>query len=92
MGDVDVGYGPARVLRPNEVHAFRKALSTITADDLRARFDPEAMIKAEIYPEIWDRDPKEDDTLGYLLEYFEVLQSFVQQTSEQSKGLIIYIA
>lgn len=30
------------------------------------------MVKKEIYPEIWDRDPKDDDTLGYLIEYYLV--------------------
>src|SRR6185503_14516377 len=59
VGDVDVGYGPARVLRPHQVAQWAAALTAIPADELRRRFDPQAMLKEKIYPEIWDHDPGE---------------------------------
>lgn len=92
VGDVDVGYGPARRLKPNQVAAWAAALSAISADTLRLGYNPKAMLRAKIYPEIWDQDPEEDDPLGYLLEYFDVLRSFVEQARDQGKGAIIYIA
>ncbi len=49
-------------------------------------------MKAEIYPEIWDRDPAEDDAQGYLVEMFEHLKAFVEKTAEQKKGMVVYIA
>ncbi len=57
VGDEDVGYGPARVFTSAQTRAIAAALAAVTDDELRARFAPEAMMRAEIYPEIWDRDP-----------------------------------
>ena len=92
IGDEDVGYGPARALLPSEIAAFNTALSEITADDLRKRFNPKAMMKQDIYPTIWDRDPKEDDALGYLLEYYDILTGFVRETTNANKGLIVFLS
>lgn len=92
IGDVEVSYGPARVLRPDEVRAFDQALKAISLDDLSRRFNPDAMMRAEIYPEIWDRNPGEDDTLAYVLEYFEPLKVVLHDAAQQKKGLIIYFS
>lgn len=92
IGDIDVGYGPARALTSKQVANFNIALSGISSDKLRQRYDPRALKKAEIYPEIWDSDAGEDDALGYLVEMFEDLKAFVEKTAEQKKGMIVYIA
>jgi hypothetical protein len=92
VGDVDVGYGPARALRSAEVAAFAQALGSITPDELRRRFDPRAMTSLRIYPTIWHRCPDEDDTLGYLVQYFELLKPFVQETAQRGLGLVIAVS
>jgi len=89
VGDVDVGYGPARVFRSSEVAEIHKALGEVQEDDLRARFQPEAMMKEDIYPRIWDRDPEDDDPLGYLLEYFAILKKFVGHAAGKGLGLVV---
>ena len=91
VGDEDVGYGPARVLRPEEVAQFDAALAAISLDDFCQRFDPTTMMAQHIYPEIWDRDPREDDTLGYLAEYFDMLKTFVRDSAETRKGLLVWL-
>ncbi len=91
IGDVDVGYGPARALWAEDVRKFAESLEKIDTKKLRERFDPQKMMELDIYPTIWDRDPVEDDTLGYLIEYFHILRSFVKRAAEKGKGLIIYI-
>ena len=91
VGDIDVGYGPARVLSASETRAAHEALAQLSEDDLRGRFDPAAMTSKEIYPEIWDRPPEEDDTLGYLLEYARTLRGFLAQAVEQGQGLVVYL-
>ena len=92
IGDEDVGYCPARALRPNQIADWANALSTISTDDLRRRFNPGAMMEADIYPSIWDRAPEEDDTLGYLLEYYETLRSFLERTKNGNRGAIITLS
>lgn len=60
-------------------------------DVLEKRFDPSAMMRLEIYPTIWDRPRDEDDTLAYLLEYYDSLREFVAGAASQGEGLIVYI-
>ena len=73
-----------------ETRAVRDALDRVTADDLRGRFDADAMTAAEIYPEvIWKRVPPEDDPLGYLTEYFGTLRSFVEAAVAARVGLVV---
>ena len=57
---------------PGTIFEFLAKASSDEIDEpeFRRRFVPAAMMKADIYPAIWDRDPAEDDTLGYLCDYF----------------------
>ena len=91
VGDIDIGYGPARVFRAIEVHGISCALSIFSPEVLKERFDPVRMTQEDIYPTIWNRDPSEDDALGYLLEYFAVLKDFVQKAADRNLGLVITI-
>ncbi len=50
------------------------------------------MMKLQIYPEIWDRDPAEDDSFGYCAEYFSSLKSFVEDAAKRRMGLLVYIS
>lgn len=92
VGDIDVGYGPARVLTAAETRDARDALSACTNEDLRARFDPQDMIAKEIYPDIWARKPEEDDTLGYIMEYVQTLRAFLNQAVDAGLGIVVYIS
>ncbi|MFC4309992.1 YfbM family protein [Steroidobacter flavus] len=91
VGEIDVGYGPARVFSADEVKAIFAALGPLDREVLRARFNPEEMMNLEIYPAIWDRDPADDDTFGYCAEYFESLKTFVEQTASRNLGLVVYL-
>ncbi|HKP81146.1 MAG TPA: YfbM family protein [Pyrinomonadaceae bacterium] len=92
VGDIDVGYGTARVLTAAQTREVLDALNGVSDEDLEARFDPQDMVAKEIYPEIWDRDPEEDDTFGYLTEYFQVLRGFLSQTVDEGLGLVVYFS
>jgi hypothetical protein len=91
IGDEDVGYGPARALRAAQVKEVSEALKPLTPEEMSKRFDPKKMMELDIYPFIWDRDPKEDDTLGYLMDFYGKLKSFIHQTAENNMALIIYL-
>jgi uncharacterized protein DUF1877 len=92
VGDEDVGYGPPRVFTSAEVRVIAAALAAVTDDDLRSRFTPEAMMRAEIYPEVWDRDPKDDDTLGYLMEHVAILRGVMTTVSSRGHGLLVVLS
>ena len=92
VGQIDVGYGTARVFSSAEVQALHAALSPIDEAFLRQRFNPPEMMELEIYPEIWDRDPAEDDTFGYCAEYFGTLKEFVAGAAQRRLGLVFYLS
>lgn len=54
IGD-DRGYGPVRYHTAHDTAAIAQALSQITVDEFRNRFDPAAMTTADVYPAIWDQ-------------------------------------
>jgi hypothetical protein len=87
--DQEWGYGPPRCVWAADALAFARAFETVSDDQLSARFDPPDMMAKGIYPEIWNRDPSEDDTLGYLMEYVVVLRKFLRSTAAQNKGVLI---
>ena len=91
VGDEDVGYGPARAFTSAETRAIAIALAALSDDELRRRFAPDAMMKAGIYPEIWDRDPSDDDTLGYLMEYVKVIRDTLATVTARGHGLLVYL-
>lgn len=79
----------AHVFFPQQVEEIDAALAGITTDEFRSRFDPHLMMKEEIYPEIWDRDPEDDDTLGWLVSSFEELKKFLRQAQSDSRCLVV---
>lgn len=85
----DLGYGPARVLSEAQVKAISSALSKISGESLAARFDPDAMTKADVYPTIvWKRDGAQ--ALTSLTSSYGALASFYRRAAE--KGLLVVIA
>jgi hypothetical protein len=92
VGNVDIGYGPARVLTAAETREARDALREVRDEVLKGRFDPQDMIAKQIYPEIWARKPEEDDTLGYLMEYVQTLRGFLNQAVDEGLGMVVYIS
>ena len=91
VGEIDVGYGPARVLTSSEVAELNAALNLTTREYLASRFDPEDMMERDIYPSIWDSDTAEDDALEYCLENFDGLKKFVADAAAHRLGLVIWI-
>lgn len=93
VGDVDVGYGPARALTSKQVAAWDAALSEVSRDELARRFDPKAMLDADIYPRIWARSIKgEEDTLDYLLQAYGGFLDFVAAARKERSGLLVYLS
>jgi hypothetical protein len=90
IGD-DVGYGPARCLDSREVANLAAALENLPTNVLLKRFDPEALSAADIYPDIWDRPPEEDDIQGYVAEYYEVLRTFILDAASERQALLVSI-
>lgn len=90
VGDIDLGYGPARAFSPEEASAFQAHIAAISAEQFDARFDAKRLIQHDIYPTIWDRDLRgEADGRPYLNEYFQILKDFMARAVAQGDGLVI---
>lgn len=89
IGDIDVGYGPARAFTSTQVEQIHQYLSAIDERDLAERFDPQAMTAQEIYPDsLWERDG--DEALQYCVEYFATLKAFIEAASNRQFGILVY--
>lgn len=91
VGTEEVGYGTARTLTSAETRKAAEALARVTDHELRARFAPAEMMRLEIYPEIWDRDPAAEDTLGYLMDYVGHLRTTLAGVVARGHGLLVTI-
>jgi hypothetical protein len=47
------------------------------------------MTERGIYPRIWERDPAEDDVLGYLRLYYEILVRFFDTAAASESAAIM---
>jgi hypothetical protein len=83
------GYGPARLLRPDSVHALYANLSSLSDDQLWSRFDAERMTEEGVYPVIWD-EPEDELRLEYL-GYFHAMKALVSRTSVSKNGVVIVL-
>lgn len=89
IGD-DLGYGPARLLLPDEVKKIAGTLKTESVEKLRARYDPNKMDALEIYPTIWSRDGIE--ALNYLLEHYVKLAVFYEKSAASGRAVLIVLS
>jgi hypothetical protein len=86
----DTGYGPPRGFSVAEVKEIAKALSFVTVEALRSRYNPQQMQQMEIYPDIWEREGEEG--LIYLLGCFEGMKNFVIGGAEQDEALVVFLS
>jgi hypothetical protein len=84
----DGGYGPARLLDPDAVRAIATALDALDVQTLRARFDPDAMAAADIYPAIWTNGTDEFD---YLMTHFTELRRFYHAATVSGQAVLLGI-
>ena len=89
VGDLDVGYGPARVLTSSETRAAFAALSALSDEELEGRFDAQDMLDKRIYPTSWEDDP---ESLGYLMENVRALRGLLKQATDARVGLVLYLS
>lgn len=89
VGDVDVGYGPARAFNSAQVKNINTALQSLSDEKIKGKCDPAQFKENEIYPEIWDET--DEECFGYILSYLDDLKTFISKASGSDKGLIAYI-
>jgi hypothetical protein len=87
IGDVDVGYGPARGFTSEQVGALWKALEPKTAASMRSAYDAERMRNLQIYPGGWQS--ADEDNLDA---YFDQLRDFIEDAVNEHQALLIWLS
>jgi hypothetical protein len=86
----DQAYGRAQLLTSAEVKAIAKLLTKLTPELISARYNPQALEKAEIYPSIiWVREGPE--ALKYVLQFYKPLVEFYQRAAERGNAVIFVV-
>ena len=88
IGDVDVGYGPARAFTSDEVRAIAAALAPLSWSALMQRWDADAIRSAQIYGVDPDSRDAENEYLGF---HYERLKAFVTALAGDGLGMIVYL-
>jgi hypothetical protein len=88
VGDVDVGYGPARVLSSVEVRAIADALSRISPEDLSHRIDLARFDEEGIYPGNWQRDGVGIDLV---VSNYREMRDLIVRSAARGLGMVLYI-
>jgi hypothetical protein len=93
VGDVDVGYGPARSFSPGEVENIARFLEGLDEATLRHRLDPKKMADLEIYPSIWANEANLnlDEEWEYLVDGLRRMKQFVREAASKKMALLIYL-
>src|SRR5712692_2955534 len=88
VGEVDVGYGPARVLRSQQVRALATALAALEPEDVAARVDLRQFDAELIYPGNWQRNGMGFD---YVVGSYRDMRNLIVRLADQGLGLVLYI-
>jgi hypothetical protein len=88
VGEVDVGYGPARVLTSKQVRQIAAALSPIEPDELARRVDVRTLDAEAIYPGNWQHNGYGAD---YVVANYRDMRELVARAAHEGRGLILYI-
>jgi len=89
IGEEDVGYGPAHATPANIVKQIASKLATISDEKFCTRFDPNVLLEAEVYPEIWLTDGILND---YVLPIFKEMKAFYIKAAENDEAVITYFS
>ena len=87
--DMDVGYGPAHYLTPEQVAGINHKIASLTEADLKSHYDPVAMNKEKkLYPSLdWN-----EKIFDYLYFHFQALQSFFATAASRGEAIVTYLS
>ena len=88
VGDVDVGFGPARVLTSGQVKELASALAPLDDQTFGGRLDASALDAESIYPGAWRRNGLGVDDVAA---NYGALRSLVLRLAEAGQGLLLYV-
>lgn len=92
IGTIDVGFGPARAVFSSDVKEIHHFLSGLPTDVFMAAYDPDALCREKIYPEIWYRFYADDENRAFIRDNYEIMKYKVSRAAENNDGLLLWIS
>ena len=91
VGDVDVGYGPAKSFTPEEVKEISDFLENLDDSELKSRLDPKKMNEMKIYPSVWNDESDIEEEWEYAKYSLDAVKQFIKEASQRGLALLVYI-
>jgi Domain of unknown function (DUF1877) len=89
LTEPDLGYGPPRLLSPEQVVSVAEALSKISSNELSSRFDAAAFAEAGVYPNIWDGGT---EALDYMMTCYEQLATYYNGAAKAGHAMLLWVS
>ncbi|WP_184018270.1 YfbM family protein [Sphingobium boeckii] len=89
---VDGGYGAPRLAPPAAVKAFADALAGLSDEELKSRYDPAAMERADVYIADMLVEDGLEDGWGYVAQGLPALRAFIKKCVEHNSSVILYLS
>jgi hypothetical protein len=86
-GQIDLG--EPRFLNPNEVKEIARVLQNMTEEEVKTRFNPQAMVDARVYHQPWDN--ADTETLDRLVNVFKELVKFYKEAARHGHATALVI-
>jgi len=87
LGEEDAGFGPARILSPEEVRSAADSLAAVDFDGFRGLFREGILGNPEVYPGYED-----EEDFNYLEYNFGVLRDFFSRCAAAGGDMLLFIA
>jgi len=88
VGEIDVGYGPARVLSSQQVRSLATALAALEPEAVAARVDLRKLDEEAMYPGNWQRNGMDVD---YVVGSYRDMRNLIVRLADQGLGMVLYI-
>jgi len=86
-GDIDTGYGPARLFTSLETKTILMALNEISENQLKQNYIPEKMSDTYL-SSVWTDEG--DEGFEYIVENFQLLKKFLEKCVSDELGMAFY--
>jgi len=85
----DQGYGPARLLTPDQVRQTADALSTLSIPELMKKYRGKVFNASQIYPQSWSDDSAD---VTYIESNFLAVVSFYRKAAQEGMSILLYLS
>src|SRR5947208_10394748 len=88
VGEVDVGFGPARVLTSQQVRSLATALASLEPEDVARRVNLQKLDEEVIYPGNWKHNGQ---GVEYVVGSYRTMRDLIVRLAAQGLGMVLYI-